>query len=84
MQGKVSGLPTVDIAASTEMEAAALALEHFRSGGQRLRLSEYKVSVRKLPDGIENSYYRDDVIGWLQEPGQRKFVQDNALGDVLS
>jgi len=83
MHGKVSGLPTVDLTASNEMEAAALALKYFRSVGYRLQLSEYKVSVRKTPDGLENSYYRDNVIAWLQAPGQQRFKQDNALDDVL-
>jgi hypothetical protein len=84
MLGKVSGLPTIDVEASSEIEAAALALKHFRSSGQRLQLSEWKVSVKEMPDGIEHSYYRDSVIAWLQAPRQRKIVQDNALGEVLS
>jgi hypothetical protein len=83
MHGRVSGLPAFTVDASSEMEAAALALKHFIGGGEKSQLSEYKVNQ----EGVQRycaqllSRQRDRVAA---AAAPAKFVQNNAPGDVAN
>ncbi|MFN8579394.1 MAG: hypothetical protein U0163_00245 [Gemmatimonadaceae bacterium] len=77
-------IPAITVAADGDFFAAALAIKHFKALGEVLDDDKSSLSIRKLPDGPENSESIKMVLGWLARPQRTKFVEENGLTGLLT
>lgn len=75
-------IPSVSFETDDEMRASALALRHFRQLGLDFSISGAHVDV-DLPNGDTGTVYVRDVLAWLRQPAQSKFVADENLSLLL-
>jgi hypothetical protein len=75
-------IPTAMFDTESEMEAAALALNEFKSLGYDFSREGAHVDI-ELSDGTMNTMLVSDVLAWLAKPEQASFVDKEELESLL-
>lgn len=75
-------IPSLEIDADSEEQAAAIALLHFKRQGYDTSDSLAHIDVGPI-EGPFSSHLVADIIAWVRKPAQAKFVAAEGLDSLL-